>query len=708
MPVLAYLGGKGDDFTEEGHNFLPGETVRKQVVAINDTRRTARCSYKWSLAGGPEGAGQLDVEPGGIRKEPLEFLIPQGTPPGAHRLGLSVAFADGTTQEDGMDIDVMAPVPAAGAQRRAALFDPVGKTRAVLTALGVPFTDVTSAQDLKGYSLLIVGREALTTVGPAPDVSAVPDGLSVLVFEQTEDVLQHRLGFRTQVYGLRQVFPRAPDHPALAGLSAGLLHDWRGDATLYPEFLENPGDYDNYPTTEWCGFGNTRVWRCGTGGNVATALIEKPARGDFLPIVDGGFDLQYAPLLEYRQGKGRILFCQMDVTARSEDDPVARRLVQNLLSYCASPAPTVSRTTYYAGGPEGKDALKKLGVDAQDPAVKRLGTGDLLVLGPGAPGPTQAELTASVADGLNVLLLANDAQALQRAPVPCRAETKTAVSSPLNSPAQDAAFRGLSNAETHFRDFRDLALLSGVPTADRQGLLAETDLGKGKVAFCQVAPWMFDPARYPHDRTTYRRTAFMLGRILSNLGAPMETPLLSNWNTPAMVTPDLTAGWKGKPDPGNVGLQEGYERPAFNDTDWPAISVPGTWESQRPELADYNGIFWYRKTFDFPVVTKGVELWLVMGAVDDEDWTYLNGQLIGSITAQTNPDDHWAVERRYRIPPDLLKQTGNVLAVRVNDTYLSGGIVKAPVAIKAPGRYQWSYYADAPEASDDPYRYYRW
>ncbi len=77
------------------------------------------------------------------------------------------------------------------------------------------------------------------------------------------------------------------------------------------------------PTVKWCDIPVTRVWRCGNRGNVASVLIEKPARGDFLPILDGGFSLQYSPLLEYREGQGLVLFCQLDVTGRTETDPAA-------------------------------------------------------------------------------------------------------------------------------------------------------------------------------------------------------------------------------------------------------------------------------------------------------------------------------------------------------------------------------------------------
>jgi hypothetical protein len=710
MPLLAYLGGKGEDFTEEGHNFTPGETVRKQVILINDTRRDVRCSYRWGMDGGPSGEGRVAVEPGGIRKEPFAFRLADDLRPGSYRLSLAVTFDDGQTQQDEMAIHMLSPVSQAPIAQRIALYDPAGRTRRALANLGVRFTEVGTAGDLSGYGLLVVGREALSLDGAAPNIARVRDGLNVLVFEQKEAVLHRRLGFRTQVYGLRQVFPRVPDHPILAGLSADNLRDWRGDATLYPPYMEEPGGYDSYPMVEWCGFVNSRVWRCGTGGNVATALIEKPARGDFLPIVDGGFDLQYAPILEYAEGKGRVVFCQMDVTGRTEQDPAARTLVRNLLSYCAGTAAEPLRTTYYAGAAAGRDALARLGVSAAEPAGARLGPGDVLVLGPGAPAPAYEQARGAAENGCNVLLLANDEAGLANAPVRCRWQRKTVVNSPLRQPLRETAFRGLSNAETHFRNFKDLPALAEVPAADREGLLAAAEVGKGKVAFCQVAPWMFDPAAFAHDQTTYRRTAFLLGRMLANLGSAMDTPLLANWDEPAAAMPDLRSGWRGVADPDDLGLKHGWQEAGFDDSGWPAINVPGTWESQRPELQEYNGIFWYRTKFDLPVLPQGAGLWLVMGAVDDEDWTHLNGQLIGSITAQTHPEQHWAVERRYPIPRELLRASGNVLAVRVNDTYLGGGIVKGPVAIVSsiPGRWLDGYYADKPAADDDPYRYYRW
>jgi hypothetical protein len=141
----------------------------------------------------------------------------------------------------------------------------------------------------------------------------------LILSEQTSEVLEKRFGFRVQEYGLRQVFGRVPDHPLLAGIGAEQLRDWRGEATILPPRLkyEASRKFSGAPTVRWCDIQVMRAWRCGNYGSVASVLIEKPAIGDFLPIVDGGFSLQYSPLMEYREGKGMVLFCQMDVTGRT-------------------------------------------------------------------------------------------------------------------------------------------------------------------------------------------------------------------------------------------------------------------------------------------------------------------------------------------------------------------------------------------------------
>ena len=98
------------------------------------------------------------------------------------------------------------------------------------------------------------------------------------------------LGFRIAEYGMRWMFRRVPDHPLLAGLEDQHLRDWRGSATTsVPRLTYKLAPQFNYvPTVEWAGTPVTRVWRNGNRGNVASVLIETPAQGDFLPVLDGG------------------------------------------------------------------------------------------------------------------------------------------------------------------------------------------------------------------------------------------------------------------------------------------------------------------------------------------------------------------------------------------------------------------------------------
>src|SRR5262249_21081844 len=153
-------------------------------------------------------------------------------------LSAAVRFSNGETQKDSFTIHVL-PRPADPSSGvKIALLDPRGETGKLLAGLKVPFQAVDAKADLSAYDVLIVGKEALTPDGPGPAVGRVRDGLRVIVFEQSAKVLEERFGFRVAEYGLRQVFPRVPDHPLLGGLEADHLRDWRGEATLLPPRLQ--------------------------------------------------------------------------------------------------------------------------------------------------------------------------------------------------------------------------------------------------------------------------------------------------------------------------------------------------------------------------------------------------------------------------------------------------------------------------------------
>jgi hypothetical protein len=520
-PLLAYLAGKPARFTSQDHNFLPGETVEKQIVVINNSRRAVTCKCTWSLAlpRPVGGTGEVGVETGQQARIPLTLPLPKDLPPGCYdltvtarfRLVQSAAQDASETQTDRFALHVVPPSAAPELTAKIALFDPQGDTSKRLAGLGVRSQSVEAGAELSGYDLLIIGKASLTADGPAPDVRRVPDGLKVLVFEQTSEALEKRLGFRVQEYGLRTVFPRVAEHPVLAGLDARHLRDWRGAATLLPPRLEYElsDKYNGAPVVRWCGLEVPRLWRCGNRGNVASVLIEKPARGDFLPIVDGGFSLQYSPLLEYREGRGMVLFCQLDLTGRTEDDPAADRVFKNLLGYVASWKPAPRRQALYVGDPRGRTHFASAGVSLGTYEGGALTADQVLVVAPGG-GAKLAQHAPAAAQWLkaggHLLALELEAEEANRfLPAPVRTTKREHLATYFEPPAAGSLLAGVGPADVHNRAPRELPLLTDGTKILGNGVLAQ--LEHANVVFCQFAPYNVSQAQADSPSLTVTRSA---------------------------------------------------------------------------------------------------------------------------------------------------------------------------------------------------------
>jgi hypothetical protein len=127
-----------------------------------------------------------------------------------------------------------------------------------------------------------------------------------------------------------------------------------------------------------------------------------------------------------------------------------------------------------------------------------------------------------------------------------------------------------------------------------------------------------------------------------------------------------------------------WKEPKFADTSWGQIIVPGYWESQGHR--DYDGFAWYRKTFTAPKNLKPKKWYFLAGKIDDLDQVYINGILIGSHGDFKDPllmssdQTTWQQLRAYEVPDNLL-QPGkeNVIAIRVFDGGLGGGIYEGPI-----------------------------
>ncbi|MBQ6598537.1 MAG: hypothetical protein IJH79_13370, partial [Lentisphaeria bacterium] len=115
-----------------------------------------------------------------------------------------------------------------------------------------------------------------------------------------------------------------------------------------------------------------------------------------------------------------------------------------------------------------------------------------------------------------------------------------------------------------------------------------------------------------------------------------------------------------RPDPGNTGFGQGWADPAFDDSSWKIMRVPGSWIGQK--IAG-NGAIWARKTVELPPEMAGKDLILKTGGIDKQDITYFNNVEIGR-TGKGDDTQYYDQPREYRIPGKLVKAGRNVIAIR--------------------------------------------
>src|SRR5207244_1279935 len=131
-----------------------------------NSRETEKFNCTWGLILGKSGisGGQFGVTVATGEGEfiPLKFELPANCAAGEYEINADVTFKTGEAQKDSFAIHVLPAATKVKTDAKIALFDPLGETRELLTAIGVPFKVVKADADLSGFDALIVGKEALT------------------------------------------------------------------------------------------------------------------------------------------------------------------------------------------------------------------------------------------------------------------------------------------------------------------------------------------------------------------------------------------------------------------------------------------------------------------------------------------------------------------------------------------------------------------
>lgn len=185
-------------------------------------------------------------------------------------------------------------------------------------------------------------------------------------------------------------------------------------------------------------------------------------------------------------------------------------------------------------------------------------------------------------------------------------------------------------------------------------------------------------------------------------GTPVEawTPRESLKGVPGM---EFRYGLLGETEPNIEALKEceimrvydAYDNPGKTaypfdrkvmHSEWIKMPVPSMWEEN--VLPGFDGIVAMQYQLNLPPEAAGKPLKLCLGAIDDWDTTWFNGEIVGS-------GQIFNLRRDYEVDGRLVKAGSNVITVEVIDNAGGGGIWKPSYAEVDGRRYsldgEWSY-----------------
>jgi beta-galactosidase len=722
--TLAYIAGASEAFTEKAHSFGPQQVVEKQLFFFNDTRQVQKCVWSYTVTVAhkiiSQNAGECWVPVGDKKSERILFTSPTITGFKADGNIIVTAQIAGNSHTDTLNFRVFNNEAIQGS-KKIYVFDPVGKTSQMLGNLGYTIQPWAGQANIP---LLIIGTEVLSQKYklPLPLQAFIQNGGKAIVFNQQDSVLQ-KSGFRVAKYVSRYVFP-IPNNPITQQLDELDLRNWAGTGTLntaYPDYMNNGYEKsaDDSPI-----YG----WHWGNRGSVATNAIEKPHNSSWTPLLECEFDMAYSPLMELNYGKGKLIWCSLDVEDHADKDPIAQILTKRLITYAQNTLPAIrNRKTIFIGNSHQHKLLDDVGLNYTTTNTVE-NNADLIICG-NLSQQQQSSLIQYVQNGGNVFILPQS-QKGNYLGVEYALDTtfdggKTVSNSKIT--------KGLSVSDIRYRTATPSILLSKGCTIALGGLLGEKQIGKGQIVYCQLNPDGFNADTLTYNRYTRWRQTRAFTQILSNMGASFTTDgHIFKEEKKEVYSIDLDKTiWKAKitlalpavkdvankhQDPGISKAALELVKPDADETDMLTTTVPNTASDKIYNYLQSNdGEAVFRKTIDIPASMAGKNLELVLGVVDDFDNTYFNGELIG--ITDSNTKDTWDVRRVYNIPAKLVKIGKNTIAVRVFDWYGGGGLlgvspkreikIKNPDTKKVVGLYYPDYRTDF-DLGDNPFRYFRW
>ncbi|WP_285057036.1 hypothetical protein [Pedobacter ginsengisoli] len=297
-----------------------GSQIRGELYVVNDDVLLGRLSGATISVRLEQNGKTLDslvvpvpdVAYYSTAKIPLSIVVPQVITAGPAKIVMSLNHAAARSVPNEMDVFVAArDFATADAGVKFMLYDPEGNTDKALKDIGSGFERV---QDFKGMrdKPLVIGAGALHGLSgdQAGDVMAfVKNGGRVLVLEQQADQL-----------GKSPLLPQ--------GVKARTYN------SLFVN-TERPGLLDKGLANR-----NFFLWNQVKGGSnfpvTGVFNIQADVLREATVLANCGPALENPVVLEYFKELGSITFSQFEVVERSANDPVAAKVLQNLVEYLQS------------------------------------------------------------------------------------------------------------------------------------------------------------------------------------------------------------------------------------------------------------------------------------------------------------------------------------------------------------------------------------
>jgi beta-galactosidase len=489
------------------------------IVLTSDAAGEQAFELTWKAAvGGREiasgtQAGRLAAR--GVFRLPIDLKMPLAVAgakiDGQVRLSATIG---GTPLAAGLDFRLFGPdAPNLGPVH---VLDPAGVTSAMLKELGYMVIPLKEGEKVR---LVAIGAGALAREGQmlAKLEGFVKAGGRVMVFRQDGRWIREHMAFRVgggPADVARQVFRVEKDHPAVAGLDAADLREWAHAA----------GGADAGAAALADGAKKQAGARAAEEGAVAEGVIEKPVLAGWRAFLDCGLRRDFTPLMELDYGRGKVVWCQLDLEDCYRADPAAERLAHQTVRYVRTcEVPATAPHVVYLGAAAEEALLRRIGlIHTTEIHPEQWRAEDLFVVGP--CGSDAAAFDAAMAKAELIVRGGGMAYFLPGAAAEAKNVSTEMVENFRGScdvPAWPEC-RGLGEMDLLWPLAAKVRLVTGRCEIAAGGLMGRKQVGRGVNLYCMLDPAAFAADASADGRIARRRCVRAMVQILANMGAAFE------------------------------------------------------------------------------------------------------------------------------------------------------------------------------------------